>query len=52
VEIWEAVERGPHVLVLLVEALEHLKEEALKKVATGQATIVDWDTMKEDPHLK
>jgi hypothetical protein len=35
--------------VLLVKALEHFEEEALKKVATGQATIVDWDTIKEDP---
>ncbi len=25
------------------------KQEALKKVATGQATIVDWDTIKDDP---
>ncbi len=49
VEIWEAVERGPHVSALLVEALKHFKEEALKKVATGQATIVDWDRIKDDP---
>ncbi len=31
------------------EALKHFKEEALKKVATGQATIVDWDTIKDNP---
>jgi hypothetical protein len=48
-EIWEAVKRGPHVSALSVEALEHFKEEAPKKVAMGQATIVDWDTIKDDP---
>jgi hypothetical protein len=47
-EIWEAVKQGPHVSVLWVEALEHFKE-ALKKVATGQATIVYWDTIKDNP---
>jgi hypothetical protein len=46
-EIWEAVKRGPHVLALSAKALEHLKQEACKKVAMGQATIVDWDTVKD-----
>jgi hypothetical protein len=48
-EIWEAVKRGPHVLALSVDALEHFKEEARAKVATGQATIIDWDTIKHNP---
>jgi hypothetical protein len=48
-EIWEAVKRGPHVLALSVDALEHFKEEARRKVATGQATIIDWDTIKHNP---
>ncbi len=48
-EIWEAVEWEPHISALLVEALEHFQAEAHKKVATGQATIVDWDTIKHDP---
>ena len=48
-EIWEAVERGPHVSALSAEALEHFKEEARKKVATGQAKIVEWDTIKHNP---
>ncbi len=34
---------------LSVETLEHFKEEALKKVATGQATIIGWDTIKDNP---
>ncbi len=48
-EIWEAIKRGPHVLVLLIEALKHFKEEALKKVAMGQVMIVNWDTIKDNP---
>jgi hypothetical protein len=53
-EIWEAVERGPHVSALLVKALEHFQAEAREKVATGQATIVDWDTIKHNspPQMK
>jgi hypothetical protein len=48
-EIWEAVEQGPHTSVLLAEALKHFKHEAAKKVAMGQATIVEWDTIKDNP---
>jgi hypothetical protein len=51
-EIWEAVKRGPHVSALSVDALEHFKEEARAKVATGQATIVDWDMIKHNPPHK
>jgi hypothetical protein len=48
-QIWEAVERGPHVSALSAEALEHFREEAREKVATGQATIVEWDKIKNNP---
>jgi hypothetical protein len=48
-EIWEAIEWGPHVSALSVEALEHFQAEAHKKVATGQVTIIDWDMIKHDP---
>jgi hypothetical protein len=48
-EIWEAVERGPHTSALLVEALEHFKQKAAKKVAMGQATIMEWDKIKDNP---
>ncbi len=34
------------------EALEHFKQEATKKVAMGQATIVEWDTIKDNPPLQ
>jgi hypothetical protein len=33
----------------LVEVLEHFQAEARKKVATSQATIVNWDTIKHNP---
>ncbi len=36
-------------MALSVEALEHFKEEAHKKVAMGQAMIVDWDRIKDNP---
>jgi hypothetical protein len=48
-EIWEAVKWGPHVSALSAEALEHFKEEACKKVATDQAKIVKWDTIRHNP---
>jgi hypothetical protein len=48
-EIWEAVEQGPHVSALSVEVLKHFKEEARKIVAMGQATSIDWDTIKDNP---
>jgi len=48
-EIWEAVERGPHVSALSAEALKHFTEEAREKVASGQARIVEWDTIKNNP---
>ena len=51
-EIWEAVERRPHASALVPEALKHFKQEAAKKVAMGQATIVEWDTIKDNPPLQ
>jgi hypothetical protein len=48
-EIWEAVERGPHTSAMSVKALKHFKQEAAKKVAMGQATIVEWDEIMDNP---
>ncbi len=45
-EIWEAVERGPHRLALSEEVLEHFVAESAKKVNAGQARIVEWDSIK------
>ncbi len=47
-EKWEAVEQGPHAPALSVEAHKHFKQEAAKKVAMGQATIVEWDEIKDN----
>jgi hypothetical protein len=48
-EIWEAVEWGPHRLALSEEALEHFAAESDEKVNVGQARIVEWDSIKENP---
>ncbi len=43
------MEQGPHAFALLTEALKHFEHEAAKKVAMGQATIMEWDTIKDNP---
>jgi hypothetical protein len=48
-EIWEAVERGPHRSALSEEVLEHFTAESVEKVNAGQARIVEWDWIKENP---
>ena len=48
-EMTEVVERGPHESALTSEAIQHFAAEVLEKVATGQAKIVDWDDIKDDP---
>ncbi len=45
----EAVERGLYKLALSQDMLQHFAEEAAEKVAVGQATIVDWDSIKDIP---
>jgi hypothetical protein len=53
-ETWEAVERGPHRSALSEDAMEHFATESSKKVKSGQAKIVEWDSIKHNPpsHLK
>jgi hypothetical protein len=48
-EIWEAVEQGPHRSALSEDALEHFATESIKKVKSGQAKIVEWDSIKHNP---
>eukprot|EP00956_Cyclotella_meneghiniana_P029724 scaffold72932_cov84-Cyclotella_meneghiniana.AAC.1 len=48
-EIWEAVERGPHVSALDPKAIEQLKGEIADKVKEGQCKVVLWDDVKHDP---
>jgi hypothetical protein len=45
----EAIERGPHKSALCQEALTHFAKEVAEKVAVGQATIVNWDYIKDNP---
>jgi hypothetical protein len=48
-EMWEAVARGPHQSSLSPEALAHFTEESIEKVQVGQAKLVMWDYIKDDP---
>eukprot|EP00956_Cyclotella_meneghiniana_P034528 scaffold105814_cov64-Cyclotella_meneghiniana.AAC.1 len=48
-QIWEAVERGPHVSALDPKAIEQLKGEIAGKVKEGQCKVVLWDDVKHDP---
>ena len=48
-EMWEAVERGPHRSALSAEALQHFADETSEKVNAGQAQIVHWDDIKDNP---
>ena len=47
--IEEAVHRGPHVSATTPEAIEYFKSEIKQKVETGQARIVEWDDIKDNP---
>ena len=48
-EMMAAVERGPHESSLTDDAIQHFAAEVLEKVATGQAKVVNWDDIKENP---
>jgi hypothetical protein len=48
-EMWEAVEKGPHQSSLSPDALAHFAEESVAKVAAGQAKLVLWNEIKDDP---
>ena len=48
-EMWEAVEQGPHQSSLSPEALAHFAEESAEKVRVGQAKLVLWDDIKDNP---
>ena len=47
--MWEAVERGPHKSSLSPEAIAHFAEESAEKVRVGQAKLVLWDDIKDNP---
>ncbi len=48
-EMWEAVARGPHKSAMLPEAIEHFRLKAIAKVNAGQAILVKWDNIKNNP---
>ncbi len=47
--MWEAVARGPHQLSRSPEALTHFATESAEKVRVGQAKLVLWDNIKDNP---
>ena len=44
-----AIDRGPHKSALQPDAITQLYEEVQEKVKLGQARIVSWDDIKDDP---
>jgi hypothetical protein len=47
--MWEAVAQDPHQSSLSPKALAHFTEENIEKVQAGQAKLVMWDDIKDDP---
>ncbi len=48
-DIWESVAWAPCQSCLSLEALAHFVEESVKKIKAGQAKLVFWDDIKENP---
>jgi hypothetical protein len=48
-EMQAAIKRGPHRSALSDEAIAHFKAEVDKKVRIGQAKLVAWDSIKDNP---
>ncbi len=48
-EMQEAVDRGPHRSAMSDEAIAHFKAEVKEKVKMGQAKLVAWDSIKDNP---
>jgi len=44
------VNHGPHISATSMEAATCLRQEALEKVAQGEAEIFKWDDIKDAPH--
>ena len=47
-----AVDRGPHRLALSDKAIAHFKAEVNEKVKSGQAKLVSWDSIKDNPPVE
>jgi hypothetical protein len=48
-EMEEAVQRGPHVSATTPEAFEHFAQEITEKIMLGQAKLMLWDDIKDNP---
>ncbi len=48
----EAVECGPHQSATSNKATTHFKADVDKKVRLGQAKLVAWDAIKDDPPVE
>jgi hypothetical protein len=44
-----AIDRGPHISTRSPEAIEQLHSEVREKVRCGQARLVNWEDIKDDP---
>ena len=48
-EMLEAIENGPHASSMDPEAMDQLKKEVEQKLTKGQAKLVLWDDIKDNP---
>ena len=48
-EITAAIDRGPHESALTPEAITHFSTEVAEKVASGQAILVKWEDIRNNP---
>ena len=51
-EMQEAVDRGPHQSALSDEAIAHFRAEIDEKIENGQARLILWDSIKDDPPVE
>ncbi len=47
-----AVDRSPHCLALSDDAIAYFRAEVVEKVKSGQAKLVMWDSIKENPPVE
>jgi hypothetical protein len=45
----EAVDPGSHHLAMYDEAIAHFGAEVMEKVKSGQAKLVTWESIKDNP---
>ncbi len=51
-EIQEVVDRGPHCSAMSANAITHFGAEVAEKVKSGQAKLVAWESIKDNPPTK